>query len=108
MPDWFTALNGQVMYQLTCIDEYAPVYVTEQRSGGKVSGAHRFTIKGGKAGQRVCWQVTGIRQDAWALYQPFVIERDKDDEQRGTLLQGKARNRLNLTYKRPTLEASRK
>lgn len=99
MPDWFSALNGRCMYQLTCIDEHAPVYVTEQRSGGKLSGAHRFTIQGGHAGLRVCWQVTGIRQDAWALYQPFVVEADKKPEQRGTLIKGKARRRPEMTYR---------
>ncbi len=98
MPDWFTALNGQCMYQLTCVDGYAPVYVTEQRTGGKIGGAHCFTINGGKAGQRVCWQVTGIRQDPFALYLPFTVERDKDEAQRGTLIKGKARRRPDMTY----------
>ena len=43
---------------------------------------HRFKIAGGSPAMRVCWQVTGIRQDAWAQANRLVAEQDKPaDEQ---------------------------
>jgi predicted phosphoadenosine phosphosulfate sulfurtransferase len=29
---------------------------------------------------KVCWQVTGIRQDKWAKDQPLAVEQDKRSE----------------------------
>lgn len=31
---------------------------------------------------KVCWQGTGIRQDAWAQANPLVIEQDKSENER--------------------------
>ena len=45
----------------------------------------RFKIAG-KAGAKVSWQVTGIRQDAWANAHRIPNEEDKPQEQRGTYL----------------------
>ena len=38
----------------------------------EISG-NRFEIAGGSAGQRVSWQVTGIRRDAWARKNPEAV-----------------------------------
>jgi hypothetical protein len=57
---WFEALNRDFRYQLTCIGGYAQVYISHEIV------QNQFTIAGGKAGLKVCWQVTGIRQDPWA------------------------------------------
>ena len=35
---------------------------------------------------RVSWQVTGIRQDAWANAHPISVEAQKDDRERGFYL----------------------
>jgi hypothetical protein len=44
-----------------------------------------FKVAGGKPGQKVSWQVTGIRKDAYAKAHPIVVETDKVGEERGTL-----------------------
>ena len=60
LPNWFSALNRDFRYQLTSIGAPANLYIAEEISG------NRFKIAGGKPGGKVSWQVTGIRQDAWA------------------------------------------
>ena len=37
-------------------------------------------------GQRVFWQVTGIRRDPWAAANPVVVELAKADRERGLYL----------------------
>jgi hypothetical protein len=46
----------------------------------------KFSIAGGKAGQQVSWQVTGIRQDAWANANRIPVEVDKKAEDQGRYL----------------------
>jgi hypothetical protein len=77
LPIWFEALNQDFRYQLTCIGGHAPVYIAE-----KVH-AHRFKIAGGTPDLEVSWQVTGIRQDAWANAYRFPVEEDKSSEEQG-------------------------
>jgi trimeric autotransporter adhesin len=77
LPDWFQALNGNFRYQLTCIGGFAPVYIAEEISNSE------FRIGGGKAGMKVSWQVTGIRQDAWANAHRIPTEVDKPARERG-------------------------
>ncbi|MBM4117097.1 hypothetical protein FJ251_05030 [bacterium] len=61
MPDWFEALNRDFRYQLTAIGAPGPnLYVAEKMTDS------RFKVAGGAAGLEVSWQVTGIRQDAYA------------------------------------------
>lgn len=45
-----------------------------------------FKIAGGRAGQKVSWQVTGIRQDVWANAHRIPVEEPKSEEERGTYL----------------------
>ena len=71
LPDWFQALNRDFRYQLTCIGAFAPVYVAEKIHD------NRFAIAGGAPGQEVSWQVTGIRQDAYANAHRIVVEESK-------------------------------
>src|SRR5215213_7958319 len=35
---------------------------------------------------KVCWQVTGSRKDPWAAENPFVVEQEKPEEERGRYL----------------------
>ena len=51
MPDWFQAEKGDFSYQLTCIGGFAPVYVDKELQD------NRFAVAGGKAGQKISWQV---------------------------------------------------
>jgi hypothetical protein len=80
MPDWFEALNSDFRYQLTCLERYAPVYISRKMKEGK------FKIGGGLPGQEVSWQVTGIRQDAWAKANRIPVEEDKNESQKGKYL----------------------
>jgi hypothetical protein len=80
LPDWFEALNKDFRYQLTCIGGFAPVYIAQ-----KVSN-NQFTIAGGTSGLEVSWQVTGIRQDAWANTHRLPVEEDKPAAEQGTYL----------------------
>ena len=77
LPDWFEVLNRDFRYQLTCIGEFAPVYIAE-----KVS-ANRFKVAGGKPGLEVSWQVTGIRQDPYAQQHRIPVEEAKPAGERG-------------------------
>lgn len=77
LPEWFEALNGDCRYQLTCLGQWAPVFVAEEVCG------NRFEIAGGRPRMRVCWQVTGIRRDAYARAHPVPVEQTKEGDERG-------------------------
>jgi trimeric autotransporter adhesin len=77
MPEWFGALNRDFRYQLTCIGAFAPVYVAEELAN------NQFKIGGGHSGMKVSWQVTGIRQDAWANAHRIPVEEEKEARLRG-------------------------
>ena len=47
---------------------------------------HRFAIKTDKPNVEVSWQVTGIRQDAWANAHRIPVEEQKAEVERGTYL----------------------
>ena len=47
---------------------------------------NRFTIKTDKPNVEVSWQVTGIRQDAWANANRIPVEEAKPDKERGSYL----------------------
>jgi hypothetical protein len=80
LPDWFGALNKDFRYQLTCIGGFAPVYIAEQIQN------NRFKIAGGSSGLEISWQVTGIRQDAYARRHPIEVEVEKTGRERGRYL----------------------
>jgi len=81
LPDWFGALNKDYRYQLTAIGAPGPnLYIAEEVSG------NRFKIAGGTAGMKVSWQVTGIRQDAYANAHRIPVEELKADKERGYYL----------------------
>jgi hypothetical protein len=82
LPEWFEALNGDLRYQLTAVGAPAPgLHVAEEVSG------NRFKMAGGEAGMKVCWQVTGTRKDRWAAANPFEVEQEKREEERGRYLE---------------------
>jgi hypothetical protein len=83
LPEWFETLNGDFRYQLTAVGGAAPnLHVAEE-----IYENNRFKIAGGEGGMKVCWQVTGTRKDPWAAANPFVVEEDKPQEERGRYLQ---------------------
>jgi hypothetical protein len=82
LPEWFEALNGDFRYQLTAVGRSAPgLHVAEELS------ENRFKIAGGVEEMRVCWQVTGSRNDRWAAANPFEVEQEKHEEERGRYLE---------------------
>lgn len=78
LPRYFEALNRDVRYQLTCVGGWAPVYVASEVA------ANRFRVAGGRPGLKVSWQVTGVRQDAWAEAHRIPVEERKPESERGT------------------------
>jgi hypothetical protein len=80
LPDYFEALNRDFRYQLTGIGQFAQAMVAEE-----ISHNH-FTIRTSQPSVKVSWQVTGIRQDAWANAHRIPTEEDKPAEKRGTYL----------------------
>jgi hypothetical protein len=80
LPGYFSALNGDPSYQLTAVGAAAPnLHVIEEVRG------NQFRIDGGGAGQKVCWQVTGVRRDAYTVAHPLKVEARKGKEDQGTL-----------------------
>jgi hypothetical protein len=81
LPDWFAALNRDFRYQLTAIGAPGPnLYIASEVSN------NQFTIAGGQPGIKVSWQVTGIRQDAWANAHRIPVEEEKNARERGYYL----------------------
>ncbi|RLT36632.1 MAG: hypothetical protein DWI57_14560 [Chloroflexi bacterium] len=81
LPGYFQALNRDFRYQLTAIGGPGPnLYIAQEVAD------NRFQIAGGGSGLRVSWQVTGIRQDAFANANPVIVEQDKPENERGTYL----------------------
>jgi hypothetical protein len=81
MPDWFEALNSDFRYQLTPLGASMPnLFVAEKLANRK------FKIAGGQPGQEVSWQITGIRQDAYAKAHPIKVEENKDEKEKGFYL----------------------
>lgn len=81
LPPWFERLNRDVRYQLTAIGAPAPeLHIADELAD------NQFRIAGGRAGLKVCWQVTGIRQDAWAQAFPLVVEEAKPADVCGAYL----------------------
>ncbi|HET9530703.1 MAG TPA: hypothetical protein VFQ92_10145 [Blastocatellia bacterium] len=80
LPDYFEALNRDFRYQLTVVGQFAQAIVAE-----KVKN-NRFTIQTSAPGVEVSWQVTGIRQDAWANKNRIPVEEAKSEKERGHYL----------------------
>jgi len=80
MPEWFGVLNRDFRYQLTCIGGFAPVYIADELAN------NQFKIGGGRAGMRISWQITGIRQDAWANAHRIPVEQEKEAKLKGFYL----------------------
>ncbi len=80
LPDYFEALNRDFRYQLTVVGQFAQAIVAEEVK------ENRFTIQSSAPGVKVSWQVTGIRQDAWANKNRIKVEEDKSETERGHYL----------------------
>ena len=80
LADWFETLNRDFRYQLTVVGQFAQAIVASK------VGNHQFKIKTDKPNVEVSWQVTGIRQDAWANVHRIPVEEEKSARERGHYL----------------------
>jgi hypothetical protein len=80
LPSYFQALNRDFRYQLTVIGQFAQAIIGEE-----IKGNH-FMIKTSAANVKVSWQVTGVRQDAYANKNRISVEVVKSETERGFYL----------------------
>ena len=77
LPEWFEVLNTDFRYQLTVIGQFAQAIVAREIEN------NQFEIRTSVPNVKVSWQVTGVRQDAYAKANPLVVEQEKDARLRG-------------------------
>jgi hypothetical protein len=80
LPDYFEALNDEFRYQLTTVGQFAQLTVSEEIS------QNSFGIRSDVPHVKVCWQVTGVRRDAWAQANRIPVEEDKSNNEKGHFL----------------------
>ena len=81
LPAYFQSINREFSYQLTAIGAPMPdLHVAREIQGT------RFKIAGGKPGQKVSWQVMGIRNDPFVRKHGAPVEVEKPAEHRGKYL----------------------
>jgi hypothetical protein len=80
LPDWFEALNTDFRYQLTVIGQFAQAIVSSEVQN------HEFAIRSSAPNVKVSWQITGVRQDAFAKANPMVVEEEKEPRLKGFYL----------------------
>jgi hypothetical protein len=77
LPAWFEAENTDFRYQLTTIGRDAHAWISAKVKDGK------FMIGTNAPLVEVSWQITAVRQDAYAKAYPLVVEQDKPARERG-------------------------
>jgi hypothetical protein len=77
LPEWMEALNTNFRYQLTVIGQFAQAII-----GRKIEN-NQFQIRTNAPNVEVSWQVTGVRQDAFAKAHTLVVEEKKEGRLQG-------------------------
>jgi hypothetical protein len=80
LPAYFEALNRNFRYQLTVIGKFAHAMVSKEIKNNE------FVIRTDPGRVKVCWQVTGVRKDAWAEANRIPVEETKPKAERGRYL----------------------
>ena len=80
LPSYFQSLNTDFRYQLTVMGQFAQAIVASEVANGQ------FVIQTDKGNVKVSWQVTGIRQDAWANAHRIPNEVEKTEKEKGHYL----------------------
>ena len=80
LPSYFGVLNRDFRYQLTVLGQFAQAIIAEKING------NQFSIMTDRPSIEVSWQVTGIRQDAFANANRIPTEVSKPEDERGTYL----------------------
>ncbi|MCG3127948.1 MAG: hypothetical protein CHACPFDD_02821 [Phycisphaerae bacterium] len=89
LPEWFQALNRDFRYQLTVLDAADSDAFVQVKIVRKIA-ENQFTIRSSAPRTEVSWQVTGIRQDAFANANRVQVELDKPAAERGLYLHPEA------------------
>jgi hypothetical protein len=85
VPEWFTALNENFRYQVTVLEEDdSDDFVLAKVARKLKDGA--FVIRTNKPSVEVSWQITGVRKDAYAKFNPLIVEEEKPSAIRGKYL----------------------
>ncbi len=82
MPSYFDALNEDIQYQVSVIDEadsadFVLAKVVQKLRNGK------FKIRTSVPGTEVHWQVSGRRHDPTSEFYPLEVERMKNKDEKG-------------------------
>jgi hypothetical protein len=78
LPPWFDEIHSDFRYQLTVVGgRFAQAIVSKEIEN------HQFSISTNATGVKVSWQVTGVRQDAYAKAHPLIVEELKDANEQG-------------------------
>ena len=77
LPEWFETENGDFRYQLTTIGRDAHAWIAEEVAHNQFKIATNATFV------KVSWQITAVRQDAFAKAHPLVVEVAKPERERG-------------------------
>ncbi len=77
LPDWFEAENTDFRYQLTVIGRKAQAWIAEEVGHGQ------FKVASDATNTKISWQITAVRQDAFAMAHPLVVEQEKAVDERG-------------------------
>ncbi|MHC4446047.1 MAG: hypothetical protein ACYTA5_25925, partial [Planctomycetota bacterium] len=80
LPEYFSSLNRDFRYQLTVIGQFAQAIVSDKIAG------NRFSIRTDEPNVEVSWQVTGIRNDAFARANSSEAVQNKPADDQGTYL----------------------
>ena len=78
LPAYFGALNRDFRYQLTVIGKMAQAVIDQEVAN------NQFRIRTSQGNVKVSWQVTGIRQDAYAKEHRIQVELRKSRAEMGT------------------------
>ena len=84
LPDYFEALNRDFRYQLTAIGTFAQLIIKEKLDN------NTFVIASSEPNVEVSWQITGIRQDAYANKNRIPNEVEKKASEKGFYLHPEA------------------
>ncbi|MGD9790965.1 MAG: hypothetical protein AB7Q00_10735 [Phycisphaerales bacterium] len=85
LPHYFEALNMEYRYQLTVIDEKDSDEFVQAKVVKAIEG-NRFRIRTSVGSTAVSWQVTGVRNDAFARQHRVVVEEEKSATEKGKYL----------------------
>jgi len=77
LPVWFEVLNTDFRYQLTTIGRDAHAWIAEEVAN------KQFKIATNAARVKVSWQITAVRQDAYAKAHPIAVEQEKAATEKG-------------------------